>query len=122
MQSEDLDRLTAQHADCLLAAYADIASGITLISGAQGPIPRETLDNLCKEAAATLGSEQNPPFGHETSPLAIKKQDGKILIFLRDPGDADCALNLVCSARVSVPVMINEALTIIQRDQTGADA
>lgn len=100
MQAELLDTLAEQFPDCIIAAYADITTGITLLTRGSFDAPREALNELCAEAALTLGSVEAPALGSQTCPVAIKAVDHAVFVYMRsaeDPGDA-----LLCMCRPEI--------------------
>lgn len=100
MQAELLDKLATQFPDCIIAAYADITTGITLLTRGSFDAPREALNELCAEAALTLGSVEAPALGGHTCPTAVKAVDHAVFVYLRsaeDPGDA-----LLCMCRPEI--------------------
>jgi hypothetical protein len=103
MQAEQLDKLADAFPDCIVAAFADIATGITLLTRGSFDAPREALNELCAEAALTLGSVEAPALGNEPCPLAVKAVDHAVFVYVRsseDPGDA-----LLCMCKPDVDLV-----------------
>lgn len=122
MRSEDLDHLTQKHAGCLVATYADIEAGITLISAQQKPVAQEVLDTICKNASLRLGTLEQPPFGSETCRMAISVENGQVTVFFRDPRDDSCSFNLVCASSAALPALLRDTLSLIEAKSSGAGA
>lgn len=100
MQAQDLDQLTEQFPDCIIAAYADITTGVVYVTGGSLRAPREALNELCADAALTLGLPDVPTIGAEPCSMAVKMVDHAVFIFFRmseDPGDA-----LLCMCRPEI--------------------
>ncbi len=109
MKSEDLNNLTERHPECLLAAFADIGSGVTLLTGGSSSPPREALDEMCAEAAMTLGSADSPAFGADPCPMAIKSADGLLFVYLRSPEEPNDALICMCNSSISLEGLMEDA-------------
>lgn len=103
MQAQDLDQLTEQFPDCIVAAYADITTGVVYVSGGSSKAPREALNELCADAALSLGMPDAPAIGAETCNISLKLVEHAVFVFVRmqeDPGDA-----LLCMCRPEIDVV-----------------
>ncbi|MEL7131149.1 MAG: hypothetical protein AAGK77_01925 [Pseudomonadota bacterium] len=109
MRSTDLNGLIGAHPDCLVAAYADIGTGVTLLTSTDSTVPREALDDLCVEAALTLGPGDVPPLGAEPCPQAIKVDATAIYIYLRAPDDPSDALICMCRPTIALSSFLKDA-------------
>ncbi len=109
MRSELLDTLAEGHSDCLLVAYADISIGITLRAAGDKTVPREALDEMCAEAALTLGAGDDPVLGQSTSDLALKSVENAIFVFLRAPDEPGEALIAMCRDTIALDSFLADA-------------
>ncbi|WP_299722470.1 hypothetical protein [uncultured Tateyamaria sp.] len=109
MRTEDLDGLTSTHPDCIIAAYADIETGVTLLTNSNLSFPREALDELCVEAALTLGTPDAPPLGGMPCNEAIKVDDTALFLYLRAPDEATDALICMCRPTVEITPFLKAA-------------
>lgn len=108
MRIDELDRLQDSQADCLIAAFADISTGLTLRAAAGTKVPREALDELCSEAALTLGTDA-PPLGMDPCPCAIKALDSVFFVYLRSPADPNDALIEMCRDTIEMEAFLAQA-------------
>ncbi len=116
MRTEDLDGLTAAYPDCFIAAYADIDTGITLLTNSGDAFPREALDELCVEASLTLGSATAPPLGALPCDSAIKADDTAVFIYLRAPDEPTDALICMCRPSVALEPFLAAARACLAPD------
>lgn len=118
MQSTDLDGLIEKHPDCLTAAYADIGTGVTLLTPTGSTFPREALDELCGEAALTLGGD-TPPLGAAAAPYALKVDHNAIYVYVRAPDDPGDALICMCRHTLSVENFVADARGLLAPPDQG---
>lgn len=114
MQAADLDNLTAQFPDCIIAAYADITTGVVYLTAGTTKAPREALNELCSEAALTIGTPDAPAMGADLCPMAIKVVDHAVFVYIRageDPGDA---LLFMCRPEIDMDAFVKAAETVAQ--------
>jgi len=109
MRTEDLDALTGTHPDCIVAAYADIETGVTLLINSGDNAPREALDELCVEAALTLGTPDAPPLGGLPCNEAVKADESALFVYLRAPDEATDALICMCRPTISLGPFLEAA-------------
>lgn len=109
MQADDLDKLSAQFPDCIIAAYADITTGITLLTRGSFDAPREALNELCTEAALTLGAVEAPALGGLACPTAIKAVDHGVFVYLRSAEDPGDALLCMCKPEIDLGAFLTAA-------------
>lgn len=114
MQTQDLDSLVEKHPDCIIAAYADIGTGITLLTNSVRAFPREALDEMCVEAALTLGIVDAPPLGSATCTEAIKAAKSALHVYLRAPDDPTDALICLCRPTISLALFLEDARACLQ--------
>ncbi|MEO9819580.1 MAG: hypothetical protein ABJQ34_07675 [Paracoccaceae bacterium] len=113
MQAAELERLIEQFPDCSLVAYADIGTGITLVSAGQSDIPREALDELCAEAALTLGKSGVPSMGATPCPVAIKALEKTVFVYVRATDEPDDALLCMCQPDIDLEGFLTAARATI---------
>lgn len=116
MQTEDLDRLTEKHPDCIIAAYADIGTGITLLTNSDKTFPREALDELCVEAALTLGTPDAPPLGALPCTEAVKADPTAIFVYMRAPQEDTDALICMCRPTIALAPFMDDARACLADD------
>ncbi len=107
MQAADLDQLTEQFPECIIAAFADITTGVVYLTSGATAAPREALNELCAEAALTIGLPDAPALGADLCPVAVKLVDHAIFVYARageDPGDA---LLFMCRPEVDIQRFID---------------
>lgn len=109
MRSADLDSLAERHPDCLIAAFADISVGVTLRTAASNDVPREALDELCAEAALTLGQNDSSELGIAPSNLAIKSVENAIFVYMRAEAEPDDALICMCRNTIALDAFLHDA-------------
>ena len=107
MQAADLDKLISQFPECIIAAYADITTGVVYLTSGATSAPREALNELCAEAALTIGLPDAPALGADLCPIAVKVVEHGVFVYARvaeDPGDA---LLFMCRSEVDVQAFID---------------
>lgn len=107
MQAADLDQLTTRFPECIIAAYADITTGVVYLTSGATTAPREALNELCAEAALTIGLPDAPALGADLCPAAVKLVDHAIFVYARageDPGDA---LLFMCRPEVDIQTFLD---------------
>ncbi len=109
MQAAQLERLIEEYPDCSLVAYADIGTGITLVSAGKSDIAREALDELCSEAALTLGKPDMPSMGAAPSSMAIKAVEQTVFVYLRATEEPDDALLCMCRPEIDLDGFVTAA-------------
>lgn len=108
MRTEALDRLAAAYPDCKIAAFADISVGITLRTSSKTNAPQEVLDELCAEAGRTLA------LASESSPFAIKADQGCVTVFMRSADNDNDALILKCDDSLALDAIIDDAFECLE--------
>lgn len=111
--AKDLDALVDAHPDCVIAAYADIETGITLVTNSGDTFPREALDELCVEASLTLGTADTPPLGALPCNEAIKADDTALFVYLRTPDAETDALICMCRPTIALTPFLEDARACI---------
>lgn len=110
MQAGPLNSLTDLYPECLIAAYADISTKVALMV-ADGPIsvPMEALNELCAEAALTLGEPSMPNLGAEPCNLAVKLVEHAVFVYVRAPGEPSEAYLFMCRPSVDLHGFLESA-------------
>ena len=122
MRNEDLDSLAERYPDCIIAAYADITTGITLLTNTGPVFPQEALDELCAEAALTLGVGDIPPVGALPCQEAIKSDESAVFVYLRAPDDPGDALVCMCRPGIALDPFLADARACVGRTAGGQGA
>lgn len=116
MVSDELDALQSRFPDCETLAYADLTTGMVLVTNRTTPLERHGLNRLCVDAALVLGAaESAPQFG--TSPAAsalVSDQDG-VSLFLRAEGHSGDALLCMGRGGLDLAAFLPEARACLQR-------
>ena len=116
MLAEHLEDLTKQFPDCLIAAFADIGTGITLVTAGTADAPREAMDELCTEAGLTLGAPDTPAMGSDPCQVAIKANAQALFIYLRDIAEPDDVLMFMCRPGVDLDGFLTAARACLATD------
>lgn len=114
MLAKRLEQLTEAYPDCIIAAFADLGTGVTLVTAGEANPPREALDELCAEAALTLGGEGAPAIGAETCPAAVKVVDHAIFVYIRAKDEPSDALMCMCRPEIDLQPFLENASSIMQ--------
>ena len=117
MLADQLDSLTEQFPDCLIAAYADIGTGVTLVSSNRLNAPREALDELCAEAAISLGMPDAPAIGAVTSPIVVKSADQAVFVYLRSADEPNDALLCMCRPKIALDAFLTAARACLKEER-----
>ena len=107
MQAADLDQLITQFPECIIAAYADITTGVVYLTGGENQAPREALNELCAEAALTIGLPDAPALGADLCPVAIKLVDHAVFVYARAGDDPSDALLFMCRPEIDIQPFID---------------
>ncbi len=109
MQAELLNTMTDHYPECLIAAYADLGTRVSLLTAGPVDAPREALDELCAEAAITLGSLEAPTFGADPCHVAIKMLDHAVFVYMRATEDPTDAYLFMCRPEIDLDGFIKTA-------------
>lgn len=109
MQAELINTMTDQYPECVIAAYADLSTRVSLLTAGPVEVPREALDELCAEAAITLGTIDVPSFGADPCHVAIKMVDHAVFIYMRTADDPNDAYLFMCRPEVDVDGFVKTA-------------
>ena len=122
-----LNDLRARFPGCRIAAFADLSTGMVLVSSTQKPTGQETLDALCHAALRLfapgmptgLNSAQSGPSGN-TPWYAVSCFRGQLACFVRSPVLAEEAVCMVCSDPAEIQQLTAAAHGLLC--ETGVDA
>lgn len=120
MVAEALDALQSDFDGCETIAFADLSTQMILITNTGTSHPREKLDNLCAEAALTLGSSKKVAIGTAPSSMAIITEPDQLRLFLRarkEPSDVLCC---VCKPGLDISAFLSAAHTCLEKISSGA--
>lgn len=95
MVADVLDTLKDSFAGCETIAFADLSTQMILITNTNTSYRREALDNLCAEAALSLGNAKKIAIGTAPSTTAIVAGPDQLRVFLRaekEPSDVLCCV------------------------------
>lgn len=109
MQAELINTMTDHYPECLIAAYADLSTRVSLLTAGPVDVPREALDELCTEAAITLGTPEAPAFGADACHVAIKMVDHAVFVYMRTAEDPTDAYLFMCRPEVDLDGFIKTA-------------
>ena len=102
MQAELINTMTDQYPECVIAAYADLSTRVSLLTAGPVEVPREALDELCAEAAVTLGGHDLPVFGADPCHVAVKMVDHAVFIYMRTAEEPNDAYLFMCRPEVDL--------------------
>lgn len=116
MVSDELDALQSRFPDCETLAYADLTTGMVLVTNRATPLERHGLNRLCADAALVLGAaETAPPFGTSPATSAVVSDQDGVSLFLRAEGQPGDALLCVGRGGLDLATFIPEARACLQR-------
>lgn len=103
MVADILEKLVADHEACRVAAYADLATDMVLVTNKGHNLRREALDALCREASLTLAAADG---GAGQCHTALTATRDNLKLFIRTDDEAQEALCCVCSPDVDVRALL----------------
>lgn len=110
MSQEKLDELCEEQPDCQSVLFADIATGVALISDSGATHNRSFQSTLCAEAERMLGNQKrNALFCDGTAIQAFVKKADEVRIFLRNPEAQSDALCCICAPSVDIDAFMRAA-------------
>jgi len=95
MVADALDALQNSFDGCETIAFADLSTQMILVTNTGTSHRREVLDNLCAEAALTLGGSRKVTIGTALSSTAVVTGPEQLRVFLRaqkEPSDVLCCV------------------------------
>lgn len=119
MVVDELDALQEKFVECDTIAFADLSTQMILVTNSATSLPREGLDNLCAEAALTIGTRRQQFLGTAPSTSAVVVSRGQLRIFLRattEPTDIICC---VSTPDLDVDAFIADAQPLLEKLSSG---
>lgn len=109
--ADQLNALRGDVAGCRIATFADLASGLVLFASAEGRVPQERLDALCRRALAVLSGPASAAAALLHAPVdrAVAPEGDGLLVVLRVPGDPDEALVFHCDRDIDLAAFMARA-------------
>ncbi|MGB3147870.1 MAG: hypothetical protein WBA91_08960 [Paracoccaceae bacterium] len=95
MVTGELDALKERFPACETLAFADLSTGMVLVTNSDTPLERRGLDQLCGEAELLLGGAGSRPLGEKPAAMALVSSQDRVRLFLRagqEPNDALCCV------------------------------
>lgn len=120
MVVDELDALQEKFAACDTIAFADLSTQMILVTNSSTSLAREGLDNLCAEAALTLGTKSRQFLGVVPCSSAVVASPGQLRIFLRADTEPTDVLCCVCSTQIDVDAFIADARPFLEKLSAGA--
>lgn len=116
MVSDELDALQSRFPVCETLAYADLTTGMVLVTNSTTPLERHGLNRLSADAALLLGAaDDTPPFGTQVPASAIVSSQDSVSLFLRAEGQPNDALLCVGGGDLDLAAFIPEAQACLKR-------
>lgn len=115
MVSDELDALQARFPACETLAYADLTTGMILVTNSNTPLERNALNRLCAEAAAVLGGSGASPMGSMAAETALVSGQDGVRFFVRAPDLPNDALLCVGQAGLDIAAFAPEAKACLKR-------
>lgn len=109
--ADQLNALRGDVAGCRIAAFADLASGLVLAASADGRVPQERLDALCRRATSVLSGTApaaSSLLAGQVDRAMLPDGDG-ILVILRVPEEPDEALVFQCDRDIDLVAFTTRA-------------
>jgi hypothetical protein len=108
---DQLNALRGDVAGCRIAAFADLASGLVLYASADGRVPQERLDALCRRATSVLSGTAPAAAALLAAPVdrAVVPDGDGILVILRAPDEPDEALVFHCDRDIDLAAFTTRA-------------
>ncbi|MGB7242119.1 MAG: hypothetical protein WBC93_08550 [Sulfitobacter sp.] len=115
MVSDELDALRGQFSACKTIAFADLSTGMILMTNGDASVERNSLDRLCTEAALLLSKIGQPQFGDLDANTAIAGMQNQIRVFLRAPSEPNDALCCIGTHELDLAAFLPQARACLQR-------
>lgn len=115
MVSDELDALQARFPACETLAYADLTTGMILVTNSNTPLERNALNRLCAEASAVLGAATAPSLGNSAAESAVVSGQDGVRLFVRAPVLPNDVLLCVGTAGLDLAAFAPEAQACLQR-------
>jgi len=116
--ADELDALLSAYDACKVVIFADISSKMTLLCRSAEPMPQETLDSLCHEAALLFEGAASKLSAGSTPSKAIVSDDNNLKVFiLAEPGTPD-VLCCICDPGIHISAFAKDAQSRLSRITT----
>jgi len=119
MVVDELDTLLSNCAECRTIAFADLSTQMILVTDTASTLPREALDRLCKQAAASLGLNGQTVLGEKPGQMAVLADKSTVNVFLRATEEPDDVLCCVCAPDVDLTKFVADATACVNRISSG---
>lgn len=119
MVADKLDALQNKFAGCETIAFADLSTQMILVTNSSTEYRRETLDQLCAEAALTLGGRNRPLLGDQPGNAAFVATGSQLRIFLRASQEPTDVLCCVCAPDTDIDAFLAEARACLEAISNG---
>ncbi|MGB3315133.1 MAG: hypothetical protein WBB85_12030 [Albidovulum sp.] len=116
MVSDELDALQNRFPVCKTLAYADLTTGMVLVTNSNTPLERHGLNQLSADAALLLGgADDTPQIGAGVAASAIVSSQDAVSVFLRAEGHPNDALLCTGGGDLDLAAFIPEAQACLKR-------
>lgn len=119
MVVDDLDALQNKFDGCETIAFADLSTQMILVTNSSTEYRRETLDQLCAEAALTLGGRNKPMLGDQSGNAAFVTTKSQLRIFLRASQEPSDVLCCVCAPDTEIDAFLADARACLEKISNG---
>lgn len=116
MVSDELDALQNRFPVCETLAYADLTTGMVLVTNSNTPLERHGLNRLSADAALLLGGAQDTPqVGTQVPASVIVGSQDTVSVFLRAEHQPNDALLCIGAGELDLAAFIPEAQACLKR-------
>lgn len=116
MVSDELDALQNRFPECETLAYADLTTGMVLVTNSSTPLERHGLNRLSADAALLLGgADETPHLGTALPASAIVSSQDGVSLFLRAEDQPNDALLCIGRGGLDLAAFIPEAQACLKR-------
>ena len=119
MVADALDALQDKFSGCDTIAFADLSTQMILVTNTTTSHRREALDNLCAEAALTLGTSRKMSIGTAPSTTAVVVGPEQLRVFLRAEKEPTDVLCCVFQPGLDVAAFLPEARACLEHISSG---
>ena len=119
MVVDELDALRDRFDGCKTIAFADLSTQMILVTDSGSNLPRETLDNLCAQAAQMLGTNGRLFLGNKESSAAALANNEGLRVFVRANQEPNDVLCCICEPTVDAGAFLADARASIDRISGG---
>ncbi|WP_300035022.1 hypothetical protein [uncultured Roseobacter sp.] len=125
--SARLNDLRARFPGCAIAVFADLSTGMVLVSSTTERVGQETFDALCRDGGRCFAPDMPDVFnarGHGQTVAgawyAVSRFHDKTACHVRSPVLGEEALCFLCEEGCDIDGLVNAARTVLT--ETGVDA